>query len=582
MLKFLILVAVLFAVALGFNWLKDTSGEVALTIGDTAYVLDLTTAAVALIAAILLTMGLLWFLQELVRAPGSLARRWRDRNIERGRNAASQGLIAVAAGDLRTAERATQEASRRIPGQPLARLLQAQTAQLKGDRSAARQIFHEMTEDPATRIAGLRGLYIEAEREGEREAAHIIAEQARIEAPSAPWAARALLRHQIAAADWDAALRTLAGAADGRILDKRAARRQRAVILAAKALDAEEGDPDRARQAAVEAHDLAPDLVPAAVVAGRLLSRQGDIRRATRILEAAWKAGPHPDLADAYTHVRTGDSANDRLKRAEVLHRMQPEADEGRLGVARAAIDARDFSRARDVLTPVLTTRPTQNALMVMAELEEAETGDRGRAREWQARAVRAPRDPVWTADGMILDKWAPASPVTGRIDAVEWKVPVAELEAPRLEIDAAELHAPALPAPDSTSIAEVVAAETQAGAAPAAPVGQGDDVQQPVPPARSAPAPAAAAPLAAGSPVAAEPPSGPAAVPAAAQVQRTNGSGGKAAAGEAIPPPHGAVPPGAEREPAFSDPQHPRPPDDPGIPDAEPAEEEPRRFRLF
>ena len=70
---------------------------------------------------------------------------------------------------------------------------------------------------------------------------------------------------------------------------------------------------------------------------------------------------------------------------------------------------------------------------MLMAELEEAETGDRGRAREWLARAVRAPRDPAWTADGVVLEKWAPVSPVTGRIDAVEWKVPVAELAPPHL-----------------------------------------------------------------------------------------------------------------------------------------------------
>ena len=48
MLKFLILVAVLFAVAFGFHWLKTTSGEVALTIGDTAYAVDLTTAVIAL------------------------------------------------------------------------------------------------------------------------------------------------------------------------------------------------------------------------------------------------------------------------------------------------------------------------------------------------------------------------------------------------------------------------------------------------------------------------------------------------------------------------------------------------------
>ena len=35
-----------------------------------------------------------------------------------------------------------------------------------------------------------------------------------------------------------------------------------------------------------------------------------------------------------------------------------------------------------------------------MSEVEEAEHGDRGRVREWLARAVHAPRDPAWTADG--------------------------------------------------------------------------------------------------------------------------------------------------------------------------------------
>ncbi len=447
MLKFLLLLVVLFAVAFGFHTLGNQSGEVALTLGDTVYAVNLTTAVIAAIVVILLAMGLIWFARGIFRVPWLIARGWRRRNGERGREAVSQGLIAIAAGDVRAAERAMLEAARRTPGEPLTLLLQAQTAQLKGDRPAARELFKDMVENPATRIAGLRGLYIEAEREGEAEAARLIAERARLEAPSAPWAARALMRHQTAARDWDAALATLSGATDGRILDKRTARRQRAVILAAKALDREEGEPEIARVAAQEAHDLSADLVPAAVVAGRLLARQGDVRRATRILEASWKASPHPEIAEAYLHVRAGDSAGDRLKRAEALFHMRPFADEGRHAVARAAIDARDFSRAREILAPVLTERPTRKALMLMAELEEAESGDHGRARGWMARAVYATRDPAWTADGVVLEEWAPISPLTGRLDAVEWKLPVAEIEGPRIEIDSADLAA--LPRPE-------------------------------------------------------------------------------------------------------------------------------------
>ena len=104
----------------------------ALTVGDTVYAVNLTTAVIGLIALVLVAMGLIWFIRGLLRAPWLIARRWRRRNRERGREAVAQGLIAIAAGDTRAAERAMLEASRRAPGQPLTRLLQAQTAQLQG------------------------------------------------------------------------------------------------------------------------------------------------------------------------------------------------------------------------------------------------------------------------------------------------------------------------------------------------------------------------------------------------------------------------------------------------------------------
>jgi HemY protein len=61
-----------------------------------------------------------------------------------------------------------------------------------------------------------------------------------------------------------------------------------------------------------------------------------------------------------------------------------------------------------------------------MAELEEAESGDLGRAREWMSRAVHARRDPAWTADGLISERWMPVSPVSGRLDAFQWRDPLA------------------------------------------------------------------------------------------------------------------------------------------------------------
>ncbi|EJK84474.1 hypothetical protein PMI03_02578, partial [Rhizobium sp. AP16] len=51
--------------------------------------------------------------------------------------------------------------------------------------------------------------------------------------------------------------------------------------------------------------------------------------------------------------------------------------------------------------------------------------------RHWMAQALRAPRDPAWVADGFVSDKWLPLSPITGRLDAFEWKAPFGQIEGP-------------------------------------------------------------------------------------------------------------------------------------------------------
>jgi len=125
--------------------------------------------------------------------------------------------------------------------------------------------------------------------------------------------------------------------------------------------------------------------------------------------------------------VKLGDSARQRLVRVETLAAKAPGHIEGALAVARAAIDATEFARAREALAPFIAA-PTQRVAMLMAEIERTEHGDSGRARTWTLRAVRALHDPVWTADGYVSERWRPVSPVSGRLDAFQWQMPLAAL----------------------------------------------------------------------------------------------------------------------------------------------------------
>jgi HemY protein len=376
---------------------------------------------------------MMWTIYRVIlRSPDQVSLFLRHRRAARGYLAITRGLIAIGAGDATSARKSADEAARLSPGDPLALLLTAQSAQLDGNRAAAERAFREMARRDDTRLLGLRGLYVEAQRRHDTEAARLAAEEAAKASPNVPWASQAALDYRTSSADWAGALVALDAMKSS--LDKATYRRERAVLLTARATALETTDRDAARAMALEANKLAPSLVPAAVLAARLLAEANSVRKAGKILDTAWLAGPHPEIAAAYANLRFGDLARERRARVRRLADKMPHHIESALALAHAAVEARDFPAARAALAGFVAA-PTRRVATLMAEIEEAE-GDVGRAREWMARAVRAVPDPVWTADGAVSEHWLPVSPVTGRLDAFQWKVPVAEIgfERPPIE----------------------------------------------------------------------------------------------------------------------------------------------------
>lgn len=460
---FLVLVALAGA---GAAWVADQPGDVVMTWGGYRASPSIPVFVLCLgIFAVLIV--LLWsILTAIWRMPGRMRRRRHEKRHVRGRHAITHGLLAIGHGDAALARRHAEAARRHAPDDPLALLLHAQSAQLEGNRGEAQRAFRAMAEREDTRLLGLRGLFIEAQRADDAVGAVMIAEEAIKLSPSSTWASHAVLGFRCARGDWSGALAILDSNLSAGLIDKAAYRRQRGVLLTARALELETMDRDVARESVMEAVKLAPTLVPAAVLAAKFESEAHQVRRAMKLVEAAWLANPHPDLADAYAHVKLGDSARQRLQRVETLAAKTP-ADkaghvEGQLAIARAAIDASEFARAREVLSPYVND-PTQRVALLMAELERSEHGDGGRARAWTLRAVRARHDPAWTADGYVSDRWRPVSPVTGRLDAFQWQTPVASLPSDKgttIESSAFEEAMLAAPPPKRVTVASDAPAE--------------------------------------------------------------------------------------------------------------------------
>ncbi len=445
MIKLLWRLALLIVVGLAFAWLADRPGTVNIKWMGRDIEMSVMVAA-AVFAVVLAALYFIWqFISRLWRSPRTAREYWRFRKHKKAYESLSRGLIAASAGDAQSAGRHAATAVSTLQNEPLVNVLAAQAAQLKGDRAAVKRAFEDMSKHTETEVLGLRGLFNEAKLAGDFATAATLAEKALALNPRLAWASAAMLQIQSVRKDWAEASVTIANQGKSGLMARDEANRKRAILLTAEALKVEDSDVRRALSLAQEALMLNPALVPAALVAARTQIAGGNTRKALRVLREAWSRSPHPELAETVANAKTDSDTEERFERVRDLVGATDDNLEGAVALARAAVAARRFDVARKTLAPHCDVQPQSRICALMAQIEEA-TDDKGRSREWLARAINAPRDPMWVADGVASPRWTPVSPVTGEIIACEWKAPYEPIAIPEFAPVSAPPTVPSLP----------------------------------------------------------------------------------------------------------------------------------------
>ncbi len=428
--------------AAGAAILSGQQGEVAIRLGSAEYRMAPAVAAALCVIAVAVLIGL-WRLVGLIFDwPGAMSRARRDRRRRARYLSLARGMVAVAAGDAREAKKHAVKAKSKGRGlggseEPLlAQLLNAQTAQLEGDETAAARAYADMLGAEETEFLGLRGLFVQASRRGDKDSARRYAARAFQLRPQTPWVAAAVFDLEAAAGDWAAAERALAGQAKAKLLDPGIVARRRAVLAAAAARDRlAAGRPEQALKLAGAALKVSPGLLEAALAAAAAYRAEGKLKRAAQVLERAWEAEPHPAIAAAYAGLAASGG-----RQVERLIALKPDHPESRLLAAARAAAGGAYHEIETILGPLLDDVPSARAARLMADAAAAR-GDRDAARLWADRALGAPRDGVWrcTACGHESPNWGPVCTGCGAFDTAVWRDPT-HPAIPALAGDAATL----------------------------------------------------------------------------------------------------------------------------------------------
>lgn len=433
--KVILFVVVISALALGAGLLSESGEVLRLTIAGWEFTIGPVQAVVLgvlLFLAVWLALkvlGLLGATFRFLNGDETAISRYFDRNRERkGYQALSEGMMALAAGEGRLALMRAQRAEKFLESPDLTTLLVAQAAEAAGDTKRATAAYRSLVSNEATRFVGVRGLLRQKLAEGDTDTALALAEKAFALKPKHAETHDILLKLQSEKADWKGARTTLGAKLKAGSLPKDVYRRRDAVLALQEARGVmDETASTEAREAAIEANKRSPDLIPAAVMAGRGLIEKGDKKSAARILKKAWSVLPHPELAAAFAEIEPEETPVQRLKRFSALTSQHGDSDQTKLLLAELNIAAEDYPAARRALGDLPNARPTQRALAIMAAVERGEGSDEAVVRGWLARALTAPRGPQWCCDKCqaIHATWQPICENCGGFDTLSWRDPV-------------------------------------------------------------------------------------------------------------------------------------------------------------
>lgn len=393
---------------------------------DTSFaVLLISTAIISIIFAFSYR-----FLLFLRNSPKELNTKWLANRRERGYQALTRGMVAVAAGDSNEAQLQASRACDLLDEPPLTLLISAQAAQMRGDETAAIKYFNAMVERSDTKFLGLRGLYNQAIKRGDNEEALSLARRAYLLEPKSSWVVNDMFNLQISSNQWLEARETSNDMLRHKLIDSNTEKRIKAVINYQLSEESRNnGDLFLAINYLQKSIKLAPSLIPASVNLATDWVNNKKKTKAKKVLEKSWSIEPHPALLEPYWLATGANSPMEKVKVTKSLTSKCPDHLESLIALAKVSCDAQLWGETRQFLEMAIkkSSSPTRRVFQMMAKLEESENANQELARNWLVRSSQASPDPVWVCNycGAGARKWSATCQKCGEFDSYYWRSPL-------------------------------------------------------------------------------------------------------------------------------------------------------------
>ncbi len=409
-------------VALIVSWFNQQTGES--QIQWLGYQIQISTSfLVSLIiafAALVLVFDRLW---RLIRKwPKMMAHGWQYRRRTNGERALGLGLVSLAAGDSRSAQKQARKAEKLLGKGLLPDLLAAQAAHLAGDRNAARRYFAQLSKHKDTAYYGLIGIMNLQLQNNDPVKSLTAAQKALQIQPDSMVALTHIFWRKIEEKNWLKALNSieLLKPQLKNIAEQKRLFQKREIGLCY--LIAENSHEEVDKTIWLErAIKLDQSHIACRVALARLLQKGDSIKKMINITERGFILKPHQDYIEMLRNTFSGNIGKFIARINKLARQSEYRIDASRLVIA-ASIEADILPPATTLLSQIPKNEMTNEDYLLAAELAEKQL-DPISAKTALQDAARARRGKAWRCSSCSTStvQYEPICPKCSDIGMIDW-----------------------------------------------------------------------------------------------------------------------------------------------------------------
>lgn len=347
------------------------------------------------------------------------------KNKEKGYDAFVSGMIALSNKDYKSANLATKKTSNYLDDNaPLSLLLKSEIYKVEKKHNDLNLVYEEMMKHERTENLAFRGFMEQYIKLQDYHHALIYGLKLFKKNPYIEKIYDALVEIIVKTSNWQQLIAITNESYEKKIIDKKFFLENKSIALFEIAKIKQHSELKESIRLIEKAIKLRVNFPPYIIFYLELLIKDRNFNQARKYLKKYWYENPHPDLKKILKELAFHLNLKP-LELAKYTTVSNHDKDESKVLLAEAAIMSKEWDIARNFIVDLLKFQPKKEVCLLMALIEEGETGDIQKINSWNMRAQNGEQNKIWVClvSKESQNEWNSISNA-GHFNSLEWRQP--------------------------------------------------------------------------------------------------------------------------------------------------------------